>query len=129
MRVEKLRVARLNLRVDKKFASYGASCEMRVVSASCELRVENLRVASVNLRVEICELRVSNICELQSFAHNSIPCKLNDPTLLKLLELYCYRKFTLFPMTLCIYIKYFFISAGLPGLGCDVLCFECGYAQ
>ena len=67
MRVEKLRVARLNLRVDKKFASYGASCEMRVVSASCELRVENLRVASVNLRVEICELVFAS-CEFPTFA-------------------------------------------------------------
>ena len=103
---------------------------MRVTS--CELRVENLRVASVNLRVEICELVFAS-CEFPTFAScrvlHTIVFHANDPTLLKLLELYCYRKFTLFPMTLCIYIKYFFISAGLPGLGCDVLCFECGYAQ
>ena len=80
MRVEKLRVARLNLRVDKKFASYGASCEMRVVSASYELRVENVRVASLNLRVESCEFIYAS-CEFTTFASSKYHAlsHVNDP--------------------------------------------------
>ena len=56
---------------------------MRVTS--CELRVENVRVASVNLRVEICELVFAS-CEFPTFAScrvlHTIVFHANDPTLL-----------------------------------------------